>query len=122
METFLEEIRSVGIFIICARAVIHFRPKASYEKYLKVLTAIIVLVMLITPCFEMLGNMENFLCSMEQYESFFHGREAGVWKSYEEGGEEAGDNFLKDEADERETEEKNQGIVPVIIEKVVVTE
>lgn len=121
MERFLEEIRSIGIFIICAQAVIHFRPKASYEKYLKVLTAIIVLVMLITPCFEILGNMEDFLCSMEQYENFLEGREADLWKSYEgkieENRESAGNGGEISDGAEKE----NAGIMPIVIDRVEVT-
>lgn len=71
IEVFLDTIRNVGIFIICAQAIIHFRPKASYEKYLKVLVSIIVLVMLIVPCFKVLGDVEIFMDNMEQYEDFF---------------------------------------------------
>lgn len=121
MERFLEEIRSIGIFIICAQAVIHFRPKASYEKYLKVLTAIIVLVMLITPCFEILGNGEDFLGSMEQYENFWEGKEADLWKSYErkieENRESAGNGGEISDGAEKE----NAGIMPIVIDRVEVT-
>ena len=36
----------VAIFIICAQAIVHFRPKASYEKYLKMLVSAMILILL----------------------------------------------------------------------------
>lgn len=36
---FLKVICQMGIFMICAQAIVHFRPKASYEKYLKLLVS-----------------------------------------------------------------------------------
>ena len=39
----------MGIFIICAQAVIHFRPKEAYEKYLKLLVGVMVLIQLLLP-------------------------------------------------------------------------
>lgn len=82
IEGFLGVIRNVGIFIVCAQAIIHFRPKASYEKYLKVLVSIIVLVMLMVPCFQMLGNVEELLYSMHQYENYLSGNGQTVWGEY----------------------------------------
>lgn len=34
----------IGIFMICAQAIVHFRPKASYEKYLKLLVSAMMLM------------------------------------------------------------------------------
>ena len=39
----------VGIFMICAQAIVHFRPKEAYEKYLKLLVSAMVLVQLFLP-------------------------------------------------------------------------
>lgn len=36
---FVPVICQLGIFVICAQAIVHFRPKASYEKYLKLLVS-----------------------------------------------------------------------------------
>ena len=82
IEDFLDMIRGIGIFIICAQAVTHFRPKASYEKYLKVLVSIIVLVMLMLPCFKALGDVETFFSDMDRYESMLSGQI--IKTSYEE--------------------------------------
>lgn len=37
----------MGIFMICAQAIVHFRPKASYEKYLKMLVSAMILIQLL---------------------------------------------------------------------------
>ncbi|MCM1187967.1 MAG: hypothetical protein NC541_01570 [bacterium] len=39
----------VGIFIICARAIVHFRPRETYEKFLKLLVSVMVLIQLFLP-------------------------------------------------------------------------
>ncbi len=48
-DSFFQAICRVGIFMICARAVIHFRPQEAYEKYLKLLVSVMVLVQLFLP-------------------------------------------------------------------------
>ena len=50
MKTILfDAICRVGIFLICARTVVHFRPKGAYEKYLKLLVSAMVLIQLLFP-------------------------------------------------------------------------
>lgn len=44
---FVKAICQVGIFMICAQAIIHFRPKAVYEKYLKMLVSAMILIQLL---------------------------------------------------------------------------
>lgn len=46
---FFQTVKRIGIFMICAQAVLHFKPAAKYEKYLKLLVNIMVLVQLLTP-------------------------------------------------------------------------
>ncbi len=48
-NSFFQAICRVGIFMICAQAIVHFRPNESYEKYLKLLMSIMVLVQLFVP-------------------------------------------------------------------------
>lgn len=43
---FVAVICQVAIFMICAQAIVHFRPKASYEKYLKMLVSAMILILL----------------------------------------------------------------------------
>ena len=42
-------IGQIGIFMICAQAVMHFRPKEAYGKYLRLLFSIMILVQLLQP-------------------------------------------------------------------------
>lgn len=46
LSGFVKAICRVGIFMICAQAIVHFRPKASYEKYLKMLVSSMILIQL----------------------------------------------------------------------------
>ncbi len=50
----LETIKQVGIFIICAQALMHFRPSETYEKYFKLLVSIMVLIQLLAPIFSLM--------------------------------------------------------------------
>ena len=44
-----QAICKVGIFMICAQAIIHFRPREVYEKYLKLLVSVMILIQLFLP-------------------------------------------------------------------------
>lgn len=48
-NSIFQAICRVGIFMICAQAIVHFRPNESYEKYLKLLMSIMVLIQLFAP-------------------------------------------------------------------------
>lgn len=63
-------IRQVGIFIICAQTLIHFRPNESYGKYMRLLVSVMVLVQLVLPImsFFQMGNEELFRESIASYE------------------------------------------------------
>ena len=39
----------IAIFMICAQAITHFRPKESYEKYLKLLLGLMILIQIFQP-------------------------------------------------------------------------
>lgn len=59
----------VGIFMICAQAIIHFRPRESYEKYLKLLVSVMILIQLFLPVgrFLMGGGIEQTLEGLELF-------------------------------------------------------
>lgn len=58
----IEAICKIGVFIICARVLIHFRPKASYEKYFKMLVSAMILLQIFTPFSRLFdGNGEQNL-------------------------------------------------------------
>ena len=46
MQAFIGQI---GIFMICAQAILHFRPKESYGKYLRLLFSAMILVQIFHP-------------------------------------------------------------------------
>jgi hypothetical protein len=54
-----EAICRVGIFMICAQAVINFRPNASYEKYLKLLMGVMVLILILKPVINIFTDSGN---------------------------------------------------------------
>lgn len=43
----VKAICQMGTFMICAQAILHFRPKAAYEKYLKMLVSAMILIQLL---------------------------------------------------------------------------
>ena len=49
LDALLGSIQQMSIFMICAQALIYFKPKGSYEKYLKLLVGAMVLVQLFGP-------------------------------------------------------------------------
>lgn len=51
----LRIVGQVGIFMICAQAVLHFKPAESYGKYIRLLISLMVLVQLIVPVLEIFG-------------------------------------------------------------------
>ena len=52
MNNFVETIRRVGIFMIVAQVVIHLAPGKQYEKYIKLIAGVIVLIQLISPFYK----------------------------------------------------------------------
>lgn len=55
----LKEIGEIAVFIICAQTLLHFRAKESYEKYIKLLISMIVLLLLLKPFFMGINDMEE---------------------------------------------------------------
>lgn len=49
MGTIVASIREIGIFMIAAQAVMHFAPGKQYEKYIKLIASVIVLLLFINP-------------------------------------------------------------------------
>lgn len=65
----LQTICRIGIFMICAQAIIHFRPRETYEKYLKLLVSVMVLIQLFLPVGSFLlgGGMQQTLEGLELF-------------------------------------------------------
>lgn len=56
MEGLLIKIGQIAIFMICARTLLHFRAKESYEKYIKLLVSLMLLVLLVEPLMDAFGK------------------------------------------------------------------
>lgn len=52
-------IGQLGIFMICAQAIMHFRPKEAYEKYLRLLLSIMILMQIIQPVYSFFQRSES---------------------------------------------------------------
>lgn len=67
--SFFQAICRVGIFMICAQAIVHFRPQETYEKYLKLLVGIMTLIQLILPIgsFFAGGGRQQAEAALEQF-------------------------------------------------------
>lgn len=65
----LKTICRIGIFMICAQTIVHFRPKETYEKYLKLLVSVMVLIQLflLVGNFLLGGGMEQALEKLETF-------------------------------------------------------
>lgn len=56
MNLLFRSICQLGIFMICAQAIVHFRPNSSYEKYLKMLVSVMLLVQVFLPFTKMFSS------------------------------------------------------------------
>ena len=75
MEALLVKIGQLAIFLICAQTLMHFRPKGSYEKYIKLLVSIMLLILLVEPIMDLLGKDDqgDFLERIQVYEEELQG-------------------------------------------------
>lgn len=53
----LENIRNIGIFMIAAQAVVHFSPGKQYEKYIKSVAGIVILLLFLKPFLQLSGGV-----------------------------------------------------------------
>ncbi|MCM1267358.1 MAG: stage III sporulation protein AF [Bacteroidales bacterium] len=52
----LKTIREIGIFMIVAQAVVHFAPGRQYEKYIKSISGVIILLLFLRPFVQRAGG------------------------------------------------------------------
>lgn len=77
-NSLFQAICRTGIFMICAQAIVQFRPNESYEKYLKLLVSVMILVQIFLPIgrlFTGSGRMEADALSASFRESLEQGME-----------------------------------------------
>jgi Stage III sporulation protein AF (Spore_III_AF). len=83
-RTFLEFMKSIGIFILCAQCFMHFTAGKVYEKYVKLLIGVMILAQFIVPVRAVFFGKENAQM-WEEIEQF----QGELEKIMEEAGEEA---------------------------------
>lgn len=89
MQWLYRGIGQVGIFLICAQTVVHFRPKESYDKYLKLLLSIMLLLQLLQPVLTVFGGGEGWNVE-EQVAGFTEELQTVLTRAYEQAGQTEG--------------------------------
>lgn len=59
MSALVELIKRIGIFMIAAQAVIHFTPGQKYEKYIKLIVGMMILLQFVMPLRSILSGAET---------------------------------------------------------------
>ena len=122
MEGLLKGICEIGVFLVCAQTVICFRPRAAYEKYLKFLVGLMVLLLIQTSVFRMFQK-ETGETMEQKIESFY--------RELEEERREAlrlGNQYQEDETGGEDTAEQKEGraevdgISKIRIERIEINE
>lgn len=69
MQWLYRVVGQVGIFLICAQTIVHFRPKEAYEKYLKLLLSVMLLTQLLQPVLTVFGEGadQNVQAQVEEF-------------------------------------------------------
>ena len=85
LDYWLEAIKNMSIFLICAQVLIHLKPKGAYEKYLRLLISVMLLVQLLEPVGRLVGilhpgELAEQVQIMEKKLSQVR-RSPGKWKS-----------------------------------------
>lgn len=112
---FFNSICRVGIFMICAQTIVHFRPNGSYEKYIKLLVSVMILIQILKPVMGIFG--ESSSRDFETRIAWFDEQlQEGIYKAGEdaEGAEEIISRMsLEDAYDEIVEENDDISIEPV---------
>ena len=70
-ESWFEVIKQVGIFMICAQMLLHFKASENYGKYIRLLMSMMVLIQLAVPLSGLLWGRtgENLAQGLTRYET-----------------------------------------------------
>lgn len=76
----VENIRRIGIFMIAAQTLIHFAAGKQYEKYLKIISGVIILIQFIAPFVSYSGDFAvKWQAEIEQLEKRME-RQSDMWQ------------------------------------------
>lgn len=84
--SFLGFMKQIGIFIICAQSFLHFSAGKSYEKYVKLLIGIIVLMQFVAPVKAILApeNQQELWEEVERFQKELEDAAGEIVWDYEE--------------------------------------
>ena len=68
--TLKETVCQITVFMICSQAITHFRPKDSYEKYLRMLLGAMILIQIFQPFCQLFCGVtgQELVASVEQFQ------------------------------------------------------
>lgn len=67
----IDAVREIGIFMIAAQAAIHFAPGKQYERYIKSVSGMIILLLFLKPVLQLAGDVwEEPQILLEKWEEF----------------------------------------------------
>ena len=92
MQWLYRVIGQAGIFLICAQTVVHFRPKESYDKYLKLLLSVMLLLQLLQPVLTMFGGGDGWNAE-EQVTGFMQESQEEIGNTAAAVAQEAGEGY-----------------------------
>lgn len=132
LHSFFQAICRVGIFMICAQAIMHFKAKESYEKYLKLLVSTMILIQLFLPIGNLLAGkgelqaesaLEEFKKELEQEMRTAEENAAAADAILEQMTLEEIRNYAEKEAEERgqqgdKEQEENENQIEIKVEEV----
>lgn len=109
-DKFFLLIRQIGIFMICAQMLLHFKASESYGKYIRLLMSMMVLMQLALPIAGLLRQKsgEDFMRGLNGYEELFSVRMAEINQTCREA-EAVLEAWTLDELRERMAEQEAAG-------------
>lgn len=116
MHQLLENLVKLSVFIVCAQMLVHFRPGQAYEKYLKLIMNLLIVLQILLPLRLLLrgdGQQEiqamtkEFLIRMENYMKDTAEVQLSGWKEkLQEVEEQEAEELLLQQAEEPEQTER----------------
>jgi len=69
-DKFKAAIAQIAVFMICAQTIAHFRPKEAYEKYLRMLLSVMILLQIFQPFCRLIFGVagQEFSTSIAQFQ------------------------------------------------------
>lgn len=99
-EEFLKSMGRLTVFVICAQMLVYFRPKQVYEKYLRLLMNLLILLQFLLPVGNFLrgGTAQDLQARYEAFQDRLgEYMEGTAWRTYESWGREESENMTGEE-------------------------